>query len=464
MQVWDLVVIGGGSAGLTAAMEAIGTGASVAIVERSGKFGGTCRYTGCVPSKVLLHTAQTLHNMRVHAVTLGLPSQDPKIDFQRIMEHKDDVVLRAGGEDGYDAPREFYDRGGKMFTDTARFRSAREIVVGDTVLHATNVIIATGSLPRVPEAEGLEEIGYHTWESIFDLRELPESLLIVGGGPLAVEFAQMFCQFGCDVTVIEAEDEIAPKADREAAALLRELLERQGVRFICGAEVKRFRRDGQRRVATISSDGKDQEVAAAEVLVAVGTRPNTDGLGLDRAGVKLADNGAIEVDDRLRTNVAGIYACGDVSSRFQFAHVANYEGEIAARNAVCGADESIDERVVPWAIYTEPALGHVGMTEHEAQEQQIPCVSVTTTMDAIERSLLEERQDGMIKLVARRDSGVLLGAAIVGPRADDMIHQVALALQHQLTARDLADLIFGYPTYSQIVHEAAKSLVEVLDG
>ncbi|MBA3943237.1 MAG: NAD(P)/FAD-dependent oxidoreductase [Herpetosiphonaceae bacterium] len=210
MQTWDLIVIGGGPAGETAAMEAIEMGARVALVEQSGKYGGTCRYAGCTPSKTLLHSAEVLHMMRQHAPAVGLPVVNPDWDFRTVLRHKDDVILRTGGEDGYDVPRSFREAGGQTFTGTARFQDSHTLNVAGELLQGEHMIIATGSRPRVPLILGLAEAGYLTWEAIFDLTAVPEALAIIGGGPLGVELSQAFHRFGSRVTVWEAEDMIIP--------------------------------------------------------------------------------------------------------------------------------------------------------------------------------------------------------------------------------------------------------------
>lgn len=460
MQQYDLAVIGGGSAGLTAALEAVGTGARVALIERSGRYGGTCRYVGCVPSKALLHSAQVLHTLRRHAAEVGLPAADPAWDFRAVLRHAHEIIRRAGGDDGDDAPRDFYEQGGAAFTGAARFRDDETLLVGEHELRARRVIIATGSRPRIPPIDGLEATGYHTWETIFDLDRQPASLLIIGGGPLAIEFAQMFCRFGTAVTVLETEQQIVPKADVEVAAALRELLADEGVQFHTGVKPERVRRDGDARIVTILRGAKREELRAEQILVAVGTQPNVEDLGLEAAGVELTEAGQIKVDTQLRTTAGQIYACGDVATRYQLTHIAIYEARIAVANALRDAAQTIDERVVPWAVYTEPALAQVGLTEHEAGEQGIAIVSATVPVAEIERGLLVEQQAGLIKAIARRDGGELLGVSLLSPRADDLIHEAALALQQRLPVTALADTIHAYPTFSQGLQQVALALAE----
>lgn len=461
MQTFDLVVIGGGSAGLTAALEAATSGARVALVERSGRYGGTCRYVGCVPSKALLHSAQTLRTMRKHAAEVGLPTVDPDWDFAEVMRHVRQIIQDAGGKDGDDAPSDFYKSGGKTFSGEARFRSADELIVGDETLRAERVIIATGSRPRIPPIDGLADAGFLTWETIFDLRELPPSLLIIGGGPLAIEFAQIFRRFGSAVTVVEVEEQIINKADAEVAQALRAALEGEGVQFHTGVEVERVRREADQRVARLKGG---QELRASQLLVAIGTQPNVESLELEAAGVELTEQGSIKVDDQLCTSVPSIYACGDVATRYQFTHIAIYEAKIAVANALKQAGRSIDERVVPWAVYTEPTLAHVGLTEQEAREQQIEAVSATLSISEIERSLLSRQQTGLIKALARRGGGELLGVEIVSERADDLIHEAALAIRLRLSVRDVAGTLHAYPTFSEGLERIAQQLADQLDA
>lgn len=463
MQQFDLAVIGGGGAGVTAALEAVASGARVALVERSGRYGGTCRYVGCVPSKTLLHTAQVLHTMRTHAAAVGLRSVEPEWQFAEVMRHKDAIVRDVGGEDGYGPPSDFVKQGGQTFTGEARFRSPTELIVGDHTLRAGRFIIATGSRPRIPPIDGLSDVGFLTWETIFDLRERPESLVIIGGGPLAVEFAQMFSRFGSTVTAIEVLDQIINKADAEAAQALRRVLEDEGITFHTGAEVQTVRRQGDQRVVTFERAGRSQQARGQQLMVAIGTQPNVESLNLAAAGVELTEHGSIKVDDQLRTSAPTIYACGDVATQYQFTHIATYEAKIAVANALHAAARPIDERVVPWAVYTEPSLAHVGLTEQEARDQGIAVVSATLPVSEIERSILVSAQAGLIKAVARRDTGELLGVDIVSTRADDLIHEAALAIRLRLSVRDLADTLHAYPTFSEGLQEVTRQLAAQLD-
>jgi pyruvate/2-oxoglutarate dehydrogenase complex dihydrolipoamide dehydrogenase (E3) component len=455
---FDLIVIGGGSAGVTAAMKAVKSGARVALIERSGRFGGTCRYVGCVPSKTLLHTARVLHQQRNHAAALGLPANDPAWDWRRVQQHKNKIIRRVGGDDGYGPPSEFGEAGGHTFEGEARFRSRTEIAIGDTTLRTRNTIIATGSRPQLPPIDGLERVPYLTWETIFDVPAIPPSLAIIGGGPLAIEFAQMFGRFGSRVTVLEATDQIMPQADADAARLLCDLLGNEGVEIRTSIKITAARRDGDDCVLEI--DGGSEKLSFTHLLIAAGIQPNTDNLDLDRAGVQVTDKDSIKVDEQLRTTAEGIWAVGDVATKHPFTHIAAYEAGIAVENAIQQAGKPVDERVVPWAVYTDPSLAHVGMTEKEAREQGIAIVTATIEVGDVERSLLAEQQAGMIKLVARREGGELLGADIVSQRADDMIHEAALAMQQRLPVRAIAATIHAYPTWSQGLQQAAATLAE----
>lgn len=455
METYDLVVIGGGSAGLTAAVAAAEAGATVALIERSGRFGGQCRYTGCVPTKALLHTAQVLHTMRVHAATIGLPATEPGWAWQQVLRHKDQIVLRAGGDDGYDAPATFYEHGGKTVIGNAHFRSAHELAVGDTVVRAERFIIATGSRPQIPSLPGLDETGYRTHETLLDMEELPRTLLILGGGPIGIEFAQMFQRFGSNVTIVEHAPRILPQADAETATSLQALLEAEGIQIRCDVKVKSARCNGRNRMLVLEGG---EELAGDELLVAVGQHPNTSELGLEAAGVELDEKGAIKVDEQLRTSATGTFACGDVASRYQFTHIATYEAGIAVENALHNAGKSVDERVVPWAVYTDPALAQVGLTEAAARDQGIAIVTASLPLEQVERGLLVGQQAGLIKALACRDSGELLGVAMVSPRADDLIHEAALAIRLRLRARDIADTIHAYPTFSQGLEDVMRRL------
>lgn len=460
-QEFDLVVIGGGSAGVTAALEAVQQGASVALVERSGRYGGTCRYTGCMPSKTLLHTAQTLHTMRKHAAKLGLPSVEPDWDFIQVMRHKDDIIRRAGGADGYGAPSAFFEAGGKTFTGVAAFRSSREVMVGEARLHARRFIIATGSRPAVAAIHGLKDVDYLTWETVFNLESVPRALVIIGGGPLAVEFGQMFQRFGSAVTVLEVAKQILPQADQDAALALRQVLEAEGVHFHTDVEVASIQRNGD-GYQVVLKNTEPTQLQASHILVATGTQPNTQDLNLGAAGIELTDKGLIKVDEQLRTTADGIYACGDVATHYQFTHIADYEAKLAVANALQNAGQVVDERVVPWAVYTQPTLAHVGQTEQQVREQGIDYVTAQLAVNEIERSLLVEQQAGLFKALVERKSGRLLGVSIVSERADDLIHEAALAMRNNLPVQAIANTIHAYPTFSQGVQQVAAQLAAKL--
>ncbi len=460
MAAFDFVVIGGGSAGLTAAMLAVEAGAKVALVERTGRYGGQCRYTGCVPTKALLHTAQVLHTMRTHAAAAGLPMVDPEWDFGRIKAHKDDIILRAGRGDGYDAPHDYYAKGGRTFAAAAQFRSRQELVAGDEVLRADRFLIATGSRPNVPALPGLDKAGFVTYETILDLSELPASLLIVGGGPIGIEIGQMFRRFGSAVTVLEMSQQILPQADPEVAQALRSILEAEGTRFRCGVEVGAVERSGNAYVVTVQEQDRTSREQATQLLIAVGQQPNSDSLNLAAAGVKVHEDGSIVVDEQLHTTAPGIYACGDVASQYRFTHVAQYEAKIAVANALHDAGSRVDERVVPWAVYTDPPLAQVGLTEQEARNEGRAIATAQISLEDVERGLLVEKQQGLLKGVADRASGELLGVSLVSPRADDIIHEAALAIRLRLGARDIAQTIHAYPTFSEGLQQIAQQLAE----
>src|SRR3954451_9529930 len=267
MPTFDLVVIGGGSAGLTAALEGVNTGARVALVGRTGRYGGQCRYTACVRPKALLHTATVLHTMRIHAAAAGLPPVELAWSYQAILQHKDSVIREVGGKDGYGAPGDFYGGGGQSFAGTARFLSPKQLQVGQHELRADRFIIATGSHPYIPDIAGLEHADYVTYETILDREELPPSLLIIGGGPIGVEFAQIFGRLGTAVTVIETSNEILPQADPDAARLLRSVLEAEGITFWLKTDVSAVYRDGHDRIVTLRAGAETLALRAHALLV-----------------------------------------------------------------------------------------------------------------------------------------------------------------------------------------------------
>ena len=445
---YDLVIIGGGSTGLTAAGFAVQLGARVALVEKH-RLGGECTWTGCVPSKTLLKAAKVAHQMRT-ADHYGLPPVEPVVDLKSVMAQVGGVVTDVYHEESPDALRA---EGIDVFLGAARFLDPHTLAAGETTLTARHVLIATGAHPIIPPVAGLDGVDCMTYETIWNLEVLPRHLLVVGAGPIGCEMAQAFRRLGAEVTLATSRDRVLPRDDRAASRVLDEVFEAEGIDLRYNARAERAWQD-ENGIHLIA--GGDELVGDA-LLVAVGRRPNVDGLDLEKAGVAYGDKG-IQVDDHLRTSQRHIYAAGDSIGRHQFTHYAGWQAVIAARNALLpAASKGIPERV-PWTTFTDPEVAHVGLTEAQARARFGDEVKTHEwPMEQVDRARAEGDTAGFIKLVHKKD-GTLLGTTIVAGRAGEMIHEWIVALDRGLKVGDLANAIHVYPTYSTANWQAAAAI------
>jgi pyruvate/2-oxoglutarate dehydrogenase complex dihydrolipoamide dehydrogenase (E3) component len=446
----DVVVVGGGAAGLSAASAARRHGASVILVERS-RLGGDCTWTGCVPSKALLEVSRRLHGAR----QLGL---DGAIDFAAAMEGVARTIIAVSEEE--DRPT-LESQGIAVLEGEASFTGPRTLDVHGTAVTGKHVILATGSTALVPPIDGLDEVGALTNDTVFDLRELPRRLAVLGGGPIGLELGQAFARLGSEVTILEGADRIAGKEEPETSEVLERVLTADGVRFHVGSMVERASRAGDGAVTLRTGDGT--EVTADEVLVAVGRKPVTDGLAAERGGVALTDSGHIEVDDKLRTSADGVYAIGDITGGPQFTHAGHDMGALAVDNALGRLSRSWDTRALPWATFTDPEVGRVGMTEAEAHAEHGEAARVAFFPIAeTDRAKTSGQADGFVKIVAGPHpvlrgafGGQVLGATVVCPTGGDVVHELAVAMQTRMIVGRLAQTVHAYPSWSLAVREAA---------
>lgn len=451
---YDLVVIGGGAAGLTAAGIGANLGAKTLLIERD-RLGGDCTWTGCVPSKTLLKTAKVAHTVR-QGSRYGLTGPSPNIDFAHVMRHVDEV--RAEVYHDADRPEIYEAMGVDTYQGRARFLDPHTIEVthGDGAgrFRARYVIIATGARAFVPPIDGLHEIPFLTNETLFELREQPRRLAIVGAGPIGTEMAQAFRRLGTDVTVIDLLGRILAHDDQELATMLQDVLSGEGVRYILNAGLRRVAGSGEEIHIDIEESGRQRTVSTDALLMATGRRANIDDLNLDAAGVTYTRNG-IPVDDRCRTNVRHIFAAGDVTGRYQFTHMAEHMAKVAAANALLKWPMKIDTKRVPWATYTDPELAHVGATEAALEQRGTNYEVYRFPYKKIDRAVTEGETTGLIKVYAKKLTGKILGASILGAGAGDMIGEYALAMRGGVTLRQIADTIHPYPTYGLGVRRAA---------
>jgi pyruvate/2-oxoglutarate dehydrogenase complex dihydrolipoamide dehydrogenase (E3) component len=455
-EVYDVVVIGGGTAGLVTASGCARLGRRVALIEKHA-LGGDCLWTGCVPTKALVATAKLAHQMR-NAAALGLEPVEPKVNPQAVMDSMREARRITSR---HDDPEKFRKLGIEVIEGTARLTSPHDVEVGGRVLPAKDIVIATGSRTAVPPIPGLEEAGFIDHASFLDRNEFPRSLLILGGGSIGIEFAQIFRRFGCDVIVIEAADEIINKEDPDVIARVREVLRGEGIAIHTGWTVKSVATKGASKVARIESAGREvKEVEADEIFVAAGRRGNTENLGLEALGVKM-HRSYIAVDKYLQTSVPRIWACGDVHGGLQFTHVAACEAVKLVRNMLFPGRSPVPYDNVPWALYTDPEVGHVGMTEPEARAAEGDVRVYRVEMADVDRAVVDRATAGFVKLICDR-KGRLLGAHAMCSNASTLIEELVLARQKGVTAGELAQLISPYPSLADAVQKAASSYYQDL--
>lgn len=446
---FDAVVIGGGTAGMTAATQIAHAGKSVALIERA-KTGGDCLYTGCVPSKSLIATARVLHQIR-NAGEFGVNVGEPTLDLPRAVARKDHIVARIGV---IDAPEALERAGVVVVRGEARFIDPHRVAVSDRLIRGERLVIATGSRPAAPDIPGLIETGFVTNEELMDLTTVPRRLVVIGGGAIGLELGQVFQRFGSLVSIIERADRLLPHDDAEIAAIVGRELARGGIVFHEGAEVARVDHDGPTKRLTIrDSAGGERTVEADEVLVATGRTPNAERLNLAAAGVEL-DRSWIRVDKHMRTTASHIWACGDVTGPPLFTHVAEDQARTVATN-VLGGRASWSDRAIPWATFTDPEAAGVGLTEAEARSRYGEALEVLRLpYAAIDRAVTDGADAGLIKVLLApgwlhgKLGGEVVGAHIAGERASELIAQFTFQMTWRLPAGLLAKTVQVYPTYS----------------
>ncbi len=448
---YDLVIVGMGSGGMVGAEFAATIGLRAAVVER-GRVGGDCLWTGCVPSKALLASANAAHTMRV-ADTYGLPPVDPlEIDTSLVWKRIRAVQQEVAGTD--DDPERYRAMGVEVIAGQARIAGPNtvELVGQDRTLETRFILLCTGSRPLAPPIEGLKEAGFLTSETVFELERAPRSVVMIGGGPIAIEMAQAFTRLGIRTTVLQKGPTILPRDEPDLVRVLTRRLRDEGVDLRLNVETERVAVAEGRKLVYGAEGGDPAKWEAEELLVAVGRRPNVEGLGLDEVGVTVGRRG-IEVDERMRTSVPSIYAAGDVAGRFLFTHSAAYEAVRAIRDAFYPGKGKVTD-LVPWCTFTDPELAHAGLTVAEAEKKHGDDVEVwRMDLRHSDRARAESASEGAVVVVTAK--GKVVGAHILAPSAGEMIHELALAINEGMKLAELAGLVHVYPTLSTSIGQLA---------
>ncbi len=441
---YNLIVIGGGSAGLVSAYIGAAVKAKVALIEKDA-LGGDCLNTGCVPSKALLRTARLLADARASA-RFGIARMDAQFDFGEVMARVRRVIAKI---EPHDSAERYAGLGVDVIRGDARLVSPWEVEVNGRRLSARSIVVATGARPLVPRIPGLDAVPYVTSETLWDLRVLPRRFVVLGGGPIGCELAQAFARFGSAVTVVEMASRLLPREDADVAAELATRFAAEGITLAAGHRATRVERDGEQGGRLVCEhDGREVVLPFDTLLVALGRQARVTGFGLEALGVRLRDNGTVDADPLLRTNVPNILVCGDVTGPYQFTHVAAQQAWYAAVNGLLAPLWSYraDYRVIPWCTFTEPEVARVGLSEDEARAQGVAVEVTRYALDDLDRAIADEADHGFVKVLTAPGSDRILGTTIVGAHAGELIAEHVTAMKHGLGMNALLGTIHVYPT------------------
>ena len=455
--IYNVVVIGAGTAGLVTAAGTAGLGGRVALIERN-LMGGDCLNFGCVPSKALISSARVIQQIR-ESEKWGLDRQQPEFVFEKVFERMRARRARIAPKDSQER---FESLGVNVFHGEARFVSPHEVEVNGQRLRAKNFVIATGSRAVIPKIEGIDQVRYFTNETIFDeLKAKPESMIVLGGGPIGCELAQTFCRLGTQVTIIQRGDQLLPKEDRDVAEFLERRLINEGVRIIKNVDARSVATTDAGKIALEFLDRQPGRLAertffADALLIAIGRNPNLQSLDLKSAGVDVNERG-VRVTDYLQTSQRHIYAVGDVIGPFLFTHMADAQARVVVRNILMPFQflrQKMDYSVVPWCTYTDPEVAHVGLGEKEAQQKNLDYDLFVVPLEDVDRAVVENEEAGFAKILTRKGSDKILGATIVAPHAGDLLHEFVLAMNAKIGLGKISSMIHAYPTFAELARKA----------
>ncbi len=453
MADYNIIAVGGGSAGLVTAYIAAAVKAKVALIERN-KMGGDCLNYGCVPSKALIRSSRFVADMR-RAAELGIKSVTFDFDFADIMDRVHEVIRKI---EPHDSIERYQSLGVDCITGQAEILDANTIRVGDRKLTTKNIVLALGASPFVPEIQGLDQVKYRTSENLWEMRTLPMRLVILGGGPIGCEMVQAFARFGSQVTQVEMAPRILPREDDDVAELIADKFRREGVKLLTHATATKVVIEaGEKILICKSKNGDEIRVPFDEILVAVGRKANTANQGLERLGVALNPNGTIKVDDYLRTTVPNIYACGDVAGPYQFTHVAAHQAWFCAVNALFSPFKTfkVDYSVISWCTFTDPEVAQVGLNEQMAKARGIPYEVTKYGIDDLDRAIAESEDHGFVKVLTKPGTDKIIGCTIVSHLAGELIAEYVAAMKHGFGLNKILGTIHAYPTFVEANKYAA---------
>lgn len=450
--IYNVVVIGAGTAGLVTAAGTAGLGGRVALIERN-KMGGDCLNFGCVPSKALISSARLIDKIR-RADAWGLRQMEAQFDFNEVFATMRERRAQIAPNDSQER---FESLGVDVFRGQAKFESADSVKVGDQILRAKNFVIATGTRTDVPQIDGIDSVPYFTNETIFDeLKSKPESLIVLGGGPIGCELGQTFNRLGVRTTIVQRGPRLLPREDLEVSEFLEKQLTAEGISIVTSAEAKAVRSDGGITMSISRKDGIATEISAAALLVCSGRRPNIEGLGLDAIGVETGERGVL-VNNYLQTSHPHIYAAGDIAGPFLFTHMADVQARVVVRNILMPLQllrQKIDYAVVPWCTYVDPEIASVGLNETTARKREVAYDLIRQEIKEVDRAVVEREENGFVRILVAKGTDKILGATLVCENAGDLLHEFVLAMKYGIGLGKISATTHAYPTFAELARKA----------
>ncbi|MDB2414823.1 FAD-dependent oxidoreductase [Rickettsiales bacterium] len=439
---YNLIVIGGGAAGLVSSYIASAAKAKVALIEKD-KMGGDCLNTGCVPSKALINSAKIISYAK-NAKDYGFKKMDVDFDFEDVMKHVHGTIKAI---EPHDSQERYTKLGVDCIKGDAKIISANKVKVNGKILTSRSIIIATGARPMIPPILGLEKIDYLTSDNLWNLKELPKKLLVLGGGPIGVEMAQAFSRLGSEVTLVEMAEQILMREDEEVINLVTEKFNAEGIKILANHKAKEFKKNK----LICEHKASDVEIKFDKVLLALGRKANIEGFGLEDLAVEIRKNATIDANPFLQTNIDGIYVCGDVTGPYQFTHMAAHQAWYASVNSLFRPFKQfkVDYSIVPWATFTDPEVARVGLNEKEAKEKNIPYEVTIYGIDDLDRAIIDSKGYGFIKVLTKPKKDKILGVTIACAHAGDLISEYILAMKNNIGLNKILGTIHIYPTFAE---------------
>ncbi|PCI24897.1 dihydrolipoyl dehydrogenase [Candidatus Peregrinibacteria bacterium] len=453
---FDLIVIGAGSGGLVSALGANYLGAKVLLIEK-GKLGGDCLNYGCVPSKALIRSAHVAHAIK-NAKNFGISVEKSSIDFSAVITRVQNIIQNIATT--HDSKERFESLGIRVIMGTSTFLNSHEVLLNDKTYFGKKIVIATGGRANRPNIEGLEKTGYLTNEELFSIKKSPKSLIILGGGAIGSEMAQAFSRLGVQVTIVDKSSTILSREDTDVAEVIMKKFKREGIQIEVNALPIKVHTDGTQKYVTIQQNGENKILQAEEILVALGRKPNIEGLQLEAAGVKY-DKKGIQVNSHQQTSKKHIYACGDICGPFLFTHMASYQAGIIVKNAFTPLSAKASYHAFPWCTFLDPEVAHVGLSEKQVTEQGIFHTIHKSPVSTVDRARADGENEGFIKIILGK-KGKILGVTIVAPHAGELLAEYTLAMNKGLKIQDIYDTIHIYPTMSELNKFGASQYMKTL--